>query len=56
MSEHSGRRLVVRLLRLSAVAALGVWVARRRRSRSAPPEGLWREGISGDGVTPGDRR
>jgi hypothetical protein len=56
MSEHPTRRIVVRLIRLSAVAALGVWIARRTRSRSSPPEGLWHEGVSGDGLASGDRR
>jgi len=58
MSEEQGeakkqrrpaRRWIVRLLRLGAVAALGFWVAKQVKSRSNPPEGLWREGISGNG-------
>ncbi len=55
MAAESTKRLVIRLLRLTAVAALGVWIARRTRSRSEPPEGRWLEGISGNGLVSGDR-
>jgi len=48
-------RLLVRLLRIGALAALGVWIARLTRSRSAPPEGRWIEGISGNGLVSGNR-
>lgn len=43
------RRWLFRLLRVGAVAALAVWVGKQVKSRSNPPEGLWREGISGNG-------
>jgi hypothetical protein len=56
MASDSAKRIIVRLLRLSVVAAVGLWVARRQRSRQAPPEGHWQEGISGNGVVSGDRR
>ncbi|HEU5003635.1 MAG TPA: hypothetical protein VFW71_12790 [Actinomycetota bacterium] len=47
--RRPARRWIVRLVRLGAIAALGVWVAKQVKSRSNPPEGLWREGISGNG-------
>jgi hypothetical protein len=56
MASESAKRIIVRLLRVSVVAAVGIWVARRQRSRQAPPEGFWQEGISGNGVVSGDRR
>jgi hypothetical protein len=56
MASASAKRIIVRLLRVSAVAAVGIWVVRRQRSRQAPPEGQWQEGISGNGVVSGDRR
>jgi hypothetical protein len=52
----SAKRIIVRLLRVAAVAALGVWAARRMRTRTAAPEGVWHEGISGNGVVSGHRR
>jgi len=55
MASDSAKRIIVRLLRLSVVAAAGVWVARRQRSRQTPPEGHWQEGISGTGVGARDR-
>ena len=56
LADAGLKRIIVRLLRVSVVAAVGIWVARRQRSRQAPPEGHWQEGISGNGVVSGDRR
>jgi len=55
MATPETKRLAVRLLRIGALAALGVWIARRTRTRSAPPEGRWIEGISSNGLVSGNR-
>ena len=55
MATPGTKRLAIRLLRIGALAALGVWIARRSRTRSAPPEGRWIEGISGNGLVSGNR-
>jgi hypothetical protein len=49
------KKFLGRLLRLAVLAGIGVFIAKKVKSRSAPPEGLWREGISGDGQASGDR-
>ncbi|HYR61432.1 MAG TPA: hypothetical protein VET24_02200 [Actinomycetota bacterium] len=56
MASASTKRILVRLLRVSALAALGVVAARLLRPRQVPPEGHWHEGISGNGLVSGDRR
>lgn len=55
---RSKARLVLRLLRLGALVGIGVVVAKKIKSRSSPsgpPEGLWREGLSGNGDASGKR-
>ncbi|MGH2717382.1 MAG: hypothetical protein ACRDJU_02230 [Actinomycetota bacterium] len=54
--RRSRRKLVVRLLRLAVVAGAGVWIAKKVKQRSSPAEGLWREGLSGNGHASADRR
>jgi hypothetical protein len=50
------RKLVGRLVRLAIMAAAGVLIAKQLKQRSAPAEGLWSEGLSGNGQGSGDRR
>ena len=54
-SRRSRRKLVARLLRLALIAGAGVWIAKKVKHRSGPAEGVWREGLSGNGQASGDR-
>ncbi|HWD08391.1 MAG TPA: hypothetical protein VHA57_04770 [Actinomycetota bacterium] len=54
--RRSRRKLVARLLRLALVAGAGVWIAKKVKQRSSPAEGLWREGLSGNGQAAADNR
>lgn len=50
------RRWIRRLLRLGVVAGAGIFLVKKVKSRSAPSEGLWREGTPRDGRNSGNRR
>lgn len=56
--EHKGRsrRRIVRLVRLAVAVGVGVFIVQKMKARSRPPEGLWREGISGNGLASSERR
>lgn len=54
-SRRSRRKLIARLLRLALVTGAGIWIAKKVKQRSAPAEGLWREGLSGNGRASADR-
>lgn len=60
MSEETegkkSHRWIKRLLRLGVLGAVGMVVAKRLKSRSAPSEGLWREGTPRDGLNATERR
>ncbi|GAC1376030.1 MAG: hypothetical protein NVSMB32_18730 [Actinomycetota bacterium] len=54
-AERKRRGMVSKLVRLSAVAGLGVLLIKKKRSRSAPAEGLWRDGFAPGGTSSGQR-
>ena len=46
-AERKGRSKLGKLLRLSVVAGLAVWLIKKRKGGATPGDGLWRDGTSG---------